>query len=190
MPFKVYLYICVCIYTHVCVCICGCIRIYAHTLTDIYICMYSRGSLAFLPISQSEGPTVVVCILVEKDPGLPVSGSSLKMVSVLPGAPVCRNKKGLAWPWGVLPEFRPVGWLLPRFLLPAALCGSSCPALEFSVGWRACVFGAAELPCLGQGCRGLPAGCVLDLAPLSPLSESEYRKDRDLQTDPQMVHFV
>ena len=84
---------CVYIYTYVCVCICGCIRIYAHTLTDIYICMYSRGSLAFLPISQSEGPTVVVCILVEKDPDLPVSGSSLKMVSVLPRGPCVQKQE-------------------------------------------------------------------------------------------------
>lgn len=140
------------IYTYVCVCICGYIQIYAHTLTDIYICMYLRGSLAFLPISQSEGPTMVVCILVEKGPGLPVPGSSLKMVSILPRSCVCRIEKGLAWHRGVLHGLRPVGWLLPRLLLAAALCGSRCPALEFSVGRRACIFGGswASLPGTGR----------------------------------------
>lgn len=43
---------------------------------------------------------------------------------------------------------------------------------------------------MGQVGQGLPAGCavcVLDLAPpLHPPSESEDRKDRDLQTDPRL----
>lgn len=188
-----FIYVCVYIHIRVCVYICGCIRIYAHTLTDIYICMYLRGSLAFLPISQSEGPAVVVCILVEKDPGLPVSGSSLKMVSVLPRGPCVQKQERAGVALGVLPELRPVGWFLPRSLLPTVLCGSSCPVTRVLGGMGPVYLGAAELPCGGQVGQGLPAGCAvcaLDLAPPLPPSESEDRKDRALQTDPQIVHFV
>ena len=55
----------------------------------------------------------------------------------------------------------------------------------------ACVSAAAELPAWDRWVRdsllGVLSACLTWL-PLPP--ESEDRKDRDLQTDPQIVHFV
>lgn len=100
-----------CIYIHIYVYIHVRVYVYMHTHSHIHIYIYLRGSLAFLPISQSEGRTTVVCILVEMDPGLLVSGSSLQIISVLPrGIYLCvETRKGWAWPcYRALPKIRPV----------------------------------------------------------------------------------
>ena len=84
---------------------------YIRTHTHTHIHIYLRGSLAFLPVSQSEGRTSVVCILVEMDPGLLVSGSSLQIISVLPRGIYLRAETGKGWAWPcyrALPKIRPV----------------------------------------------------------------------------------
>lgn len=86
----IYIYV----YTHVCTYVC--VYICTHTHIHIHIYIYLKGSLTFLPISQSEGPTEVVCVLVEMDPGLTVSGSSVKCHLRPRQGRVCAEREGLS----------------------------------------------------------------------------------------------
>lgn len=87
-----YTYICAYIHTHM----------HIHT-THTYI--YRGEGLTFLPISQSEGPTKAPDALYFDGGGswpCGMSGSSLKIISILPGG-ICvqiQRRAGLALLWG------------------------------------------------------------------------------------------
>lgn len=78
---------------------------HTHTHIHIHIRIYIfGGNLKFLLISQSEGPTKAPDVLLaEMDPGLMVSGASLKIISILPRAIFVQKQKramlALMGPW-------------------------------------------------------------------------------------------
>lgn len=118
------------------------------------------------------------CMLVETDPGLMVSSSSLRIISTLPRASLCRNKKAR------LDEISRVGLFLPpsvatrrsgtRIFLSLESVGRTCTSGNSgaSLCWIQWFQGFIVRPCCPRTCP-----CAPILSPVGKKNEEGVRPE-------------